>query len=222
MSQQQMQQIRVDDPIRSKHNVKATQATIKELLKSGTPDWFTRPKEYLAFAKESYQADKEASDRQVQEFKAQDQDILTNYESRYVNPMATRDFIKKLRDNGIKCFTIFAGQPFQVGLWVVSPTLTGGRPKYICYLQIPAMIEWSILNLDGHGLPNGEMYRGWRTVLAQLIKKEVLSEKKAHQIFGKPTESFVSRRYNRSLYYIRNSNKLPGDQEEFEQYYNGS
>jgi hypothetical protein len=208
----------VGENTKSRHNVKATQATIKELLKHGTPDWVRRPREYIQFAKESFAYDKEQSDSLVAAYKHDDQDILTNFKARYINPINTRVFIEKLRANGIKCFTIFAGQPFQVGLWVVMPTKQGGRPVYICYMQIPAMVEWSILNLDKHGLPAGEGYRGWRTVVAQLIKKGVLTEKKAHQIFGKPTEGIVSRRYRRSLHAIRNSVKREAAQDDFSQF----
>ena len=131
----------VGDEIKSRHNVKATQRTIKELLKFGTPDWIRRPREYIQFAKESFAYDKEQSDAQVQSYRIDDQDILTDFKARYINPINTRVFIEKLRANGIKCFTIFAGQPFQVGLWVVMPTKQGGRPVYICYMQIPAMVD---------------------------------------------------------------------------------
>lgn len=206
------------DEIKSRHNIKATQATIKELLKFGTPNWVKRPREYIQFAKESFAYDKEKSDAQVVGYKMQDSDILTNKKARYVNPVNTRDFIQKLRDNGVKCFTIFAGQPYQVGLWVVAPTIHGGRPKYICFLQIPAMVEWSILNVDKHGLGAGEGYRGWRTVLAELIKKDVLTEKRAHQIFGKPTDGIVSRRYRRSLHDLRHMHRRRGMMEDIEQF----
>jgi hypothetical protein len=122
----------VGDEIKSHHNIKATQQTIKELLKFGTPNWVKRPREYIQFAKESFAFDKERSDKQVAEFRHDDQDILTDFKARYVNPVNTRTFIQKLRANGINCFTIFAGQPYQVGLWVVMPTKQGGRPVYIC------------------------------------------------------------------------------------------
>jgi hypothetical protein len=85
-------------------------------------------------------------------------------------------------------------------------------------MQIPAMVEWSILNLDKHGLPAGEGYRGYRTAIAQLIKKGVLTEKKAHEIFGKSTEGTVSRRYRRSLHAIRNSVKRESAQDEFNKF----
>ena len=38
----------MDDDIKSSHNIKATQATIKELLKFGTPNWVKRPRRWPA------------------------------------------------------------------------------------------------------------------------------------------------------------------------------
>lgn len=192
------------DPFNPYHDLKTTKATIKELLKDGTPDWISHPQDYKNFAKESFQADKELSDQMVAEYKMGDQDILTNYKARAVNITSTKDFVLKLRANGIKCFALYNGMPGTVGLWVVVPTKTGVNLRYICFLQIPAMIEWSVLALDDHGLPAGESYRGWRTVLSQLIRKKVLTERQAHNIFGPPTDSIISRRYRRTLYEYRN------------------
>jgi len=95
--------------------------------------------------------------------------------------------------------------PQTVALWA-KPKYSN-QVVYIAYLQIPCMYEWSILRLDKHGLPNGEDYRGWRTVIVQLIEKEVLTEQQAHRIFRPPTESIVSRRYRKSLYLFRNRNR---------------
>jgi hypothetical protein len=197
----------LDDHLKPYHDLKTTKATIKELLKDGTPDWIRFPNEYKQFAKEMYLADKETSDEMVEGYKMADQDILTNYKARAVNIMSTRDFITKLRTNGIKCFTLYNGMPQTVGLWAIVPTRTGINVRYVCYLQIPAMIEWSVLDVDAHGLPAGESYRGWRTVLSEMIKKKVISEEKAHEIFGRPTDSIVSRRYRKTLWAYRHRNK---------------
>jgi len=65
------------------------------------------------------------------------------------------------------------------------------------------MYEWSLLKEDSHKAPVGEL-RGWRAVLIQLIKKEILTEWQAHQIFGYPSNNPVFRRYHQSLWEIRN------------------
>jgi hypothetical protein len=190
----------VDDPIKSRHDIKTTRESVKQLLANGTPDWVKHPEEYKAFVKESFQAEKEQSDEQVKSYRMDDQELLTDEKPRKVHIISTRDFIKKLRDHGIKCFTVDNGMAGTVALWCAK----GQQMEYICYLQVPAMYEWSILRLDRHNLPAGEKFRGWRTVLVQLILKGILSEDRAHQIFGKPVGGKVSSRYRRSLWEFRN------------------
>lgn len=208
MRQFQMQGSDVD-PIKSRHDVAATKDAVKALLANGTPNWVKWPQDYKNFALESIQEEKEMSDEQVAGYKMEDQHVLTNAVARKVNPMGTRDFILKLRKNGVRCFTIDNGMPQTVGLWAMRPNSI--KPVYIAYCQIPAMYEWSLLRLDEHGLPAGERFRGFRTVLAQLIVKKVLTEKKAHEIFGKPTDSINGRRYRETLYNFRNGIGLTGD-----------
>ena len=172
-------------------------------MSGGTPDWVSHPEEYKAFVKESFAAEKEASDEQVESYKMDGQDLLTDEKPRKVHIIQTRDFIKRLRDNGIKCFTVDNGLANTVALWAAR----GQQMIYIAYLQVPAMYEWSILRLDRHNLPAGEKFRGWRTVLAQLIVKDVLTEETAHKIFGKPTGGHVSSRYRKTLWLRRNGSR---------------
>jgi len=190
------------DVIKSRHDLATTRESIKALLADGTPNWYKFPNDYKNFVRESFQEEKEISDSQVASYKMEDQHVLTNEVARKVNPMGTRDFILKLRKNGVRCFTIFNGMSQTVGLWAMRPNAV--EPTYVCFLQIPAMYEWSLLRLDHHGLPAGERFRGWRTVLAQLIVKKILTEQKAHQIFGYPTESINGRRYRETLFNYRN------------------
>lgn len=199
-------QVQVDNPWKEQHDIKNTQESIKKLLANGTPNWIRFPEDYRAYVKESFAAEKEVSDNQVARYKMEDQDLLIDLKARFVNIMSTKEFIRKLRINGIKCFTVYNGLPATVGLWVIVPTKQGLDAIYVSYLQVPAMIEWSILRLDRHHLPNGEDYRGWRTVLSEMIRKKVITEERAHEIFGKPTDSIVSRRYRRTLWAYRNRN----------------
>lgn len=204
-----MQQVRVDDPIKSVHDMKTTRETIKTLLADGTPDWVRFPNDYKAFAKESFLAEKEQSEFQVAGYKMDDQDILTHVPSRKVNVMRTRDIVQKLRSNdvkNVKCFTVDNGMQGTVALWASRPNSL--QMVYVCYLQVPYMCEWSILRLDRHELPNGEAYRGWRTMVAQLIVKGILTEQEAHELFGHAQDGPVSRRYRRTLYHVRNHTDL--------------
>ena len=184
-------------------NNATTKESIKQLLAGGVPDWIKFPEDYKNFVKESFAAEKEMSDQQVESYKMMGQDILSDEKPRKVHIITTRDFIKKLRDNGVRCFTVDNGLAGTVGLWAAR----GTQMVYVCYLQIPCMYEWSVLRLDAHNLPNGERFRGWRTPIAQLILKDILSEEKAHKIFGKPTGGIVSSIYRKTLWLKRNKMK---------------
>lgn len=59
-------------------------------------------------------------------------------------------------------------------------------PRYVTWIQIPAMIEYSVMRFDEHGLATSEKYRGWRTVLLKLIQEGLLTERQANFIFGEP------------------------------------
>jgi hypothetical protein len=194
-----------ENPIRGRHDFKTTRETIKRLLANGVPNWVKWPQDYKAFAKEQIAAEKEVSDTMASAYKMPDQEILTDKKARLVNIMHGRDFIKKLRDNGIKCFTFDNGMPSTVGLWAAKPGTN--EVVYICFMQVPYMPEWSVIRTDSHGVPWGEEYRGWRTVLSQLILKEILTEDQAHKIFGKPALNRISRIYRRTLWNFRNRNK---------------
>jgi hypothetical protein len=191
----------VEDPIKSSHDLKTTRESIKQLLADGTPDWIRFPEDYKAFVKESFQEEKEISDSLVAQYRMDDQELLTDQNPRMINILTTIEFYKRLKNNGVRCFTVDNGMAGTVALWAI-PKFTN-EAKYIAFLQVPCMYEWSVLRLDRHGLPNGEDYRGWRTVLCQLILKDVLTEEEAHRIYGKPLGA-VSRRYQSTLYNFRN------------------
>jgi len=193
--------------ITSHHDVATTSESIKQLLAGGTPNWVKWPEDYRAFVKESFAAEKEISDEMAEQYQIEDQADLTNEVARKVNPMSADEFIAKLRKNGIKCFTVYNGLKGTVGLWCLPPKQVA-RARYVCYMQIPAMYEWSVLRVDRHNIPSGEKFRGWRTVLMELIKKEILTEYQAHKIFGHPSNNKTFRRYHRSLWELRNLKKF--------------
>ncbi len=205
----------LSNPWEGRHDLKTTRETIRKLLAGGTPNWVKWPKDYKAFAKEQYLADREVSETMTRRYKMDDQELLLNQEARKVNPIRTRDFIEKLRHSGIKCYTIDNGfPPATVGLWAFKPGTDHVIP--VCYLQVPAMYEWSVLRLDKRGMPSGEAYRGWRTVESQLVEKGIVSEAKANEIFGKPVDGEVSRRFRRNMFWFRNRRELVSSPEEIE------
>jgi hypothetical protein len=191
-----------ENPIRDYHDLKTTRETIKHLLAGGTPNWLKWPEDYRAMVREQQAKDREVSEMMAESYKMPDQEILTDAKARLVNIIHGRAFIEKLRSNGVKCFTIDNGMPGTVGLWAAKPGTD--EVAYICFMQVPYAPEWSVLRVDRHGVPWGEDYRGWRTVLVQLILKGILTEDEAHRIFGKPSLNRISRVYRRTLYEFRN------------------
>jgi hypothetical protein len=118
-----------------------------------------------------------------------------------------------LKQNGIKTAVMESGLSGTVALWAVPPTRTT-KLRYVCYLQVPAMYEWSVLRLDSHGIPNGEEFRGWRTVAIQLVEKEIITEEQCHRIFGIPSPNAISARYFRSLWEKRNGKRYVDIEEQ--------
>lgn len=205
----------LDKPWEVNRDMKTTEATIRKLLSSGTPNWVRFPKDFRAAAQESYLADKEVSEKMTRRYRMEDQELLLNEEARKVNPIRTRDFIDKLRKAGVGCYTIDNGfPPATVALWAFKPGTDRVLP--VCYLQVPAMWEWSVLRLDKRGLPDGEAFRGWRTVESQLVEKGIISEAKADKIFGKPVDGYVSQRFRRNMFWFRNRRELESQPEQIE------
>lgn len=195
------------DPIKERHDVDATHEAVQRMLAGGTPNWVKWPQDYRAFVKESFAAEKEISDKMANAYKWDDQEIMTNRQARMVNAMSTRDFVKKLNSAGIQTAVVDNGMKGTVGLWCTVPNQEQ-KLRYVCYIQVPAMYEWSVLRLDAHGIPSGEEFRGWRTVAVQLVEKEIITEAQCHQIFGAPGANKLSARYYRSLWEKRHGRKF--------------
>jgi hypothetical protein len=99
--------------------------------------------------------------------------------------------------------------PARYNLWskrgmVGLSVLKDGNWKYACAVQCGYMPEYSVMRFDTYGLPLNEKYRGWRTVLLRLIVQDLISETRAHEIFGAPPENRASRRYWEQLFNYRN------------------
>jgi hypothetical protein len=196
----------VENPFNQHHDVDATHEAIQQMLAGGTPNWVKWPNEYKSYVKESFAAEKEISNEMAAPYKWDDQEQLTNELARKVNPISTRDFVKKLETAGLKVTVMDNGMAGTVGLWAVPPR-QGNKLRYVCFLQVPAMYEWSVLRLDHHGIPSGEQFRGWRTVAVQLVEKEIITETQCHQIFGVPSANVISARYFRSLWEKRHGKR---------------
>ncbi len=122
-------------------------------------------------------------------------------------------FMGMLRDCGVSAwYTEKGGMPKTLGLYVHHGGMKSGcfgkherdEPHYVCFVQVPLMQEYEEVFFDRYDVPLGVKRRGWRTVLLRLIEAGLLSEKKAHEIFGEPASGPVSRRYQQYLHFLRN------------------
>ena len=182
---------------------------VKEQLKGGTPKWYSNPEDYKAMVDEWHREAKENLLAECRAYKFQDQDLLSNPAGRRVNPMSAAEFMRKLRTNGLTCFS--HDSPLKDGsasLFVLVPSKDGGFFQPQCSIQVPLMWEWSTIRLDPKmQLPSGFRDIGWRSAVRCLIENGVWTEEKAHQVFGAPREASVSRIYRRMLCEHRNGGK---------------
>lgn len=203
----------LDEAFNEHHDVSATSEAVQQMLAGGTPNWVKWPHDYKNYAREAFAAEKEISNNMASAYKWDDQEQLTNEVARKVNQLSTRQFLKKLEENGIKAVVMDNGMKSTIGLWAIPPNRTD-KLRYVCFLQVPAMYEWSVLRLDAHGIPSGESFRGWRTVAIQLVEKEIITEQQCHKIFGVPSPNAISARYFRSLWEKRNAKRYKDIEEQ--------
>lgn len=112
------------------------------------------------------------------------------------------ELITLLRDHGINCWYVNHPQPRKLTLLISK---YNHKPEVACWVQQGFMPELSIMDFDDHGVPLAEKYRGWRTVLLQLILKEFLTETDANDIFGVANVTPQFHRYNALLKNTRNT-----------------
>jgi hypothetical protein len=122
---------------------------------------------------------------------------------RFGRIMHSSELINKLRNEcKLKCWYRQHPQSDKLTL-LIDPTNGLQQPEVGCWVQNGYMPEYTIMGFDDHGVPLAEKYRGWRTVLLQLILKGSLTEEIAHKVFGKAVLP-CSERYNSILHGWRN------------------
>jgi len=182
--------------------MKETEQTIKNLLKDGTPDWVRFPNDYKNMAKEDFFQQKEISDNKAVGYQLPHHKSLTDFKSRLIHPMRTEDFLHRIQSTGATIKGTAGLMPGTIGLWACSKHT--GELVFICSMDVrPVIFEWSVIQTDTHGNMVKEL-RGWRTVLWRLIQEGILTEQKAHEVFGAPNICPASETYRKSLYYLRN------------------
>lgn len=115
--------------------------------------------------------------------------------------MHSSELIRLLRTKcDLQCWYRTHPQPRKITLVVKRDGL---EPEVGAWVQFGYMPEFTIMGFDDHGVPLAEKYRGWRTVVLQLILKGFVSEERIDKVFGK-AHGPVSDRYQSLLYEFRN------------------
>jgi hypothetical protein len=146
---------------------------------------------------------KEGAAEQAKEYQWAHPKEYANEPDRIGHIMHSIVFLHRLKQAGVNCW--YRCHP-QVGkLTLVVQPKAGLEPEVGCWVQSGFMPELSTLRFDDHGVPLDEKFRGWRTGLLQCILKSYLTEKKANEIFGKPSTTPAFSRYNQTLRSFRNN-----------------
>jgi hypothetical protein len=145
---------------------------------------------------------KQGADEQAKEYQWLTPEEYKNEGDRVGRIMHSIVFLHKLKKSGATCWYRTHPQPGKVTLIVQMKP--GADPEVGCWCQLGFSPELSIMRFDDHGVPLAEKYRGWRTCLLQLILKGAISEKKANEVFGKPSTTPAFHRYNATLQHFRN------------------
>lgn len=102
---------------------------------------------------------------------------------------------------GLKCWYRDHLQPRKITLMVQRKESL--KPEVACWVQQGFMPEYTIMRFDSHHVPLDEKFRGWRTVVLQLILKDIITEEQVNKYLGQAVGD-VSERYNSLLYEWRN------------------
>lgn len=84
-----------------------------------------------------------------------------------------------------------------------QPELEGRTFKYLFYMPLGWMREYSIYEFDNRDIPIREKERGWRTITSRFIKAKLVTEEVVNKYFGEP-HGEGSTHYRRQLYRWRN------------------
>jgi hypothetical protein len=147
---------------------------------------------------------KEMNDQSMGEYRWCTKEEYADIEARVGRIMHSSEFINQLRNRlGIQCW--YRQHPHADKLTLMVQRKDGCLPPEIgCWAKNGFMPEYTVMGFDDHGVPLAEKYRGWRTCLLQLIIKGIVSETKAHQVFGR-AERQCADRYNSILHGFRNT-----------------
>lgn len=122
------------------------------------------------------------------------------------------EFLRLLRKAGLDSwYTSKGGMRGTLGLYVLHTGMFSkcqherDVPHYVGFVQVPFMQEYEELHFDRYDVPLGSKRRGWRTVLLKLVEQKLISEERAHEVFGDPSDGFISRRYKEYMHFLRHA-----------------
>lgn len=119
--------------------------------------------------------------RATKPYRWQGQDELSQFRPGRI--MTLSEFRQRLQRAGVNVHVAEVSIRGMIGLSVNY----GDRLEYVCGVQ-PVMPEYSQLRIGRYGEPQGEKFRGWRTVLLRLIGGDHVTEESALKFFPPPTE----------------------------------
>jgi hypothetical protein len=127
---------------------------------------------------------KEENDNLAQEYQWLSPDEYEDENARIGRIMHSSELIKKLTEEcGMTAMYRPHPQPKRITLLVDKTQGISGL-EVACWVQFGYMPEFSIMNFDDHGVVLQEAYRGWRTVLLQLLVKHMIDEDTTNRVFG--------------------------------------
>ncbi len=146
---------------------------------------------------------KEGNQRIAKEYQFINPADYAEFEPRKGRILSYEQFITTLRDKcKLKCFYREMGHDQKLALWAFRKGET--EPVMACWTQRPYMIEFEIPNFDQYGVVLDTKYRGWRTCLMDLRRKELLTEETITRVFGRAYGP-ASGRYNSFMQDMRHS-----------------
>ena len=153
--------------------------------------------------KEELCRQKEISAEVAKEYQWCTPEEYADIQMRFGRIMHRDELITKLRNEcHLKVF--YRDHPHPDKLVLLHTTADGlKKPEMACWVQNGYMPEYTVMGFDYHGVPLAEKYRGWRTVLLQLILKGILTIELAHKVFGEANLP-CAERYNSILHGWRN------------------
>lgn len=149
---------------------------------------------------------KEGNDAAAKEYQWCTPEEYHDIQARFGRILHSSTVINMLRDKcKLSCW--YRTHPHADKLTLLIDQSGGTQPAQVaCWVQNGWSPEYTVMGFDDHGVPLAEKYRGWRTVLLQLIMKGALTEELAHKVFGRAVAPCAGR-YNALLYNWRNRSR---------------